>query len=92
MSQDKFSYKKLPKNRVIRITLGVLFIIGGIFGWLPVLGFWMIPIGLLFLSIDFAIARRLRRRIEVWWGRKVKFKAEKWKRRVFERLGNKGKK
>ena len=77
MSQDKFSYKKLPKNRVIRITLGVLFIIGGIFGWLPVLGFWMITIGLLFLSIDFAIARRLRRRIEVWWGRRKKAKRQK---------------
>lgn len=70
MSPEDFSYKRLPKNRLIRITLGGLFIIGGIFGWLPILGFWMIPVGLLFLSIDFAIARRWRRRIEVWWGRR----------------------
>lgn len=70
MSPKIFSYKKLPKSRVIRITLGILFIIGGVFGFLPILGFWMIPVGLLFLSIDFAMARRWRRRIEVWWGRR----------------------
>ena len=77
MSPAKFSYKNLPKNRVIRITLGILLIIGGIFGWLPVLGFWMIPLGLLFLSVDFAIARRWRRRMEVWWWRRKKAKKHK---------------
>ena len=70
MSPKKFTYKSLPKNRIIRITLGILFVIGGFFGWLPILGFWMIPLGLLFLSIDFAIARRWRRRLIVWWGRR----------------------
>lgn len=70
MSPGTFSYKSLPKSRLIRITLGVLFIVGGVFGFLPILGFWMIPVGLLFLSIDFAIARRWRRKIEVWWGRR----------------------
>jgi hypothetical protein len=74
MSPKNFSYKNLPKNRVIRITLGIIFIIGGIFGWLPILGFWMFPIGLLFLSIDFAIARRWRRKLIVWWGRRKRGK------------------
>jgi len=92
MSPELFSHKNLPKNRVIRITIGVLFIIGGIFGWLPILGFWMIPIGLLFLSIDFAIARRWRRKIEIWWGREGKQKAEAWKRRLLGRFHKKGKK
>ncbi|MCH8348307.1 MAG: hypothetical protein IH901_07450 [Proteobacteria bacterium] len=77
MSPKIFSYKNLPKNRVIRITLGILFIIGGILGALPILGFWMFPIGLLFLSVDFAIARRWRRRIEVWWGRRQRKKGNK---------------
>jgi len=72
MDKAKFNYKAVPKNRAIRITLGLLFILGGIFGWLPVLGFWMIPLGLLFLSIDFAIARRWRRRLEVWWGKRIR--------------------
>lgn len=75
MSPKKFTYKSLPKNRIIRITLGFLFIIGGFFGWLPILGFWMIPLGLLFLSIDFAIARRWRRKLVVWWGRRKQRKS-----------------
>jgi len=74
MSPKKFTYKSLPKSRIIRITLGILFIIGGFFGWLPILGFWMIPLGLLFLSIDFAIARRWRRKLIVWWGRRKRKK------------------
>ena len=74
MTPGRFHHSNLPKNRIIRIGLGILFIIGGIFGWLPVLGFWMIPLGLLFLSIDFAIARRWRRKIEVWWGKRQKRK------------------
>jgi len=74
MSPKKFTYKSLPKNRIIRITLGILFVVGGFFGWLPILGFWMIPLGLLFLSIDFAIARRWRRKLIVWWGRRKRKK------------------
>ena len=41
---------------------------------MPILGFWMIPLGLLFLSIDFAIARRWRRKLIVWWGRRKRKK------------------
>ena len=74
MPSKSFTYKSLPKNRIIRITLGILFVIGGFFGWLPILGFWMIPLGLLFLSIDFAIARRWRRKLIVWWGRRKRKK------------------
>jgi hypothetical protein len=42
----------------------------GCFGFLPVLGFWMIPLGLLILSYEFARVRRWRRRAAVWWERR----------------------
>jgi len=54
----------------VRILIGVLLVIGGTLGFLPVLGFWMIPLGVLVLSIDLPLARRLRRRLEVWWHRR----------------------
>ncbi|WP_425485452.1 PGPGW domain-containing protein [Chthonobacter rhizosphaerae] len=61
----------VPRNRILRIGLGVALLLGGLVGFLPILGFWMVPLGLLVLSIDFAIARRVRRRSEVavvrWW-------------------------
>ena len=57
----------MPQSRLLRIVIGVLLILLGTLGFLPVLGFWMIPLGLLVLSYDFASVRRARRRLEVWW-------------------------
>ena len=52
----------------MRKGLGVGLIIGGLLGFLPVLGFWMIPVGLAVLSIDSPAARRLHRRVTVGLG------------------------
>jgi hypothetical protein len=60
----------LPRSRALRITIGCLLVLGGCLGFLPVLGFWMIPLGLLVLSSDFAAIRRRRRRLAVWWERR----------------------
>ena len=61
----------MPESRPLRITLGVALVIGGIFGFLPILGFWMVPLGLYVLSRDFASVRRFRRRATLklgrWW-------------------------
>jgi hypothetical protein len=46
-----------PVNRFIRIPIGVLLILGGVFSFLPVLGIWMLPLGLLLLALDIAILR-----------------------------------
>ncbi len=35
-----------------RAPLGLVLIIGGMFGFLPVLGFWMIPLGVVVLAMD----------------------------------------
>jgi hypothetical protein len=68
---------ELPRNRVVRVTLGAGLVVLGFFGFLPVLGFWMIPLGLLVLSADVPQVRRVNRRLTVrlrgWWtGRKSK--------------------
>ncbi len=60
----------LPRSRRARISIGVGLITLGCFGFLPVLGFWMIPLGLLILSYEFARVRRWRRRSAVWWERR----------------------
>ena len=66
----------LPRSRWVRITIGCVLVVFGIFGFLPVLGFWMIPLGLLVLSHEFAAIRRLRRRVTVWWQRRRNPKGE----------------
>ena len=62
----------MPRSRAARIAIGVILTIGGILGFLPILGFWMIPLGLLVLSYEFALVRRHRRRFVVWWERRRK--------------------
>ena len=60
----------LPKARWARIAVGIALILGGLVGFLPVLGFWMIPLGLLVLSIDLPSVRRWRRQLTIWWHRR----------------------
>jgi hypothetical protein len=60
----------LPRSRPIRIGLGIVLIAGGLLGFLPVLGFWMLPLGLLVLSVDIPIVRRWRRQVTLWWHRR----------------------
>ncbi|PTM95266.1 hypothetical protein [Mycoplana dimorpha] len=59
--------QKLPQSRAMRTLIGVLLVFCGMLGFLPVLGFWMIPLGVLLLSHDSPFLRRQRRRLAVWW-------------------------
>lgn len=36
----------------VRSIVGALFIIGGVFGFLPIVGFWMFPLGLALVALD----------------------------------------
>jgi hypothetical protein len=65
----------IPSSKPLRIALGLALCMGGMLGFLPILGFWMIPLGLMVLSIDLAPVRRLRRRVALWWGRRKQKKA-----------------
>ncbi len=73
MAKLKFRSRdvNLPASRAVRLGLGIALIVLGFFGLLPVLGFWMIPLGILVLSVDLPVVRRLRRRFEVWLGRQL---------------------
>ena len=45
----------------VRLVLGLLLIGGGLLGFLPVLGFWMIPLGIAVAAIDVRSFLRLLR-------------------------------
>jgi voltage-gated potassium channel Kch len=61
-----YSYT-LPDWAPARIAIGVLLIICGFLGFLPVLGFWMIPLGIAILAYDIARVRLLRQKVMAWW-------------------------
>lgn len=64
----------------LRKGAGIALVIGGILGFLPVLGYWMFPLGLALLAVDSPRARRLYRLIRVWWGRQAQ-RLRVWLRR-----------
>jgi hypothetical protein len=41
-----------PHMHLVRIPLALLLILGGVFSFLPILGLWMLPLGLAVLAID----------------------------------------
>lgn len=41
-----------PSSRLVRIPLGILLVAFGFVGFLPILGFWMVPLGLMILALD----------------------------------------
>jgi membrane-bound ClpP family serine protease len=47
-----------PELRVLRIISGIVLVLCGMVGFLPILGFWMIPLGLVLLAQDIAFLRR----------------------------------
>jgi hypothetical protein len=47
----------------VRSLLGLLLMVAGVFGFLPVLGFWMFPLGVAFIGLDLPLSRH---RIELW--------------------------
>lgn len=60
----------LPKSKAARLSLGIALCLGGLAGFLPILGFWMIPLGLAVLSADVPWIARRYERMQDWWKRR----------------------
>jgi hypothetical protein len=58
-----------PTSRLVRLPVGGLLVIGGIFGFLPILGFWMLPLGLLLIARDVPAIEPPLARLFAWINR-----------------------
>jgi hypothetical protein len=56
---SKGVFGRLRSNRwlPVRLPLALMLILGGVFSFLPVLGVWMLPLGLLLLAVDLPFLR-----------------------------------
>ena len=71
MTHAYFLRLKRHPSAWVRRSAGVALVAGGVLGFLPVLGFWMLPLGLVLLSDDIPwLRRRRRRRAQVWLTRR----------------------
>ncbi|HKN29213.1 MAG TPA: DUF2892 domain-containing protein [Roseiarcus sp.] len=64
--QTTTRWLRRPSSRLVRIPAGVLLVGGGFLGMLPLLGFWMLPLGLMLLAEDIGPLRRVRNRVLNW--------------------------
>nr|WP_184257387.1 hypothetical protein [Rhodopseudomonas rhenobacensis] len=46
------AWLRKPSSRLVRIPVGGLLMVGGVFSFLPVLGVWMLPLGLILIAQD----------------------------------------
>lgn len=56
-----------PQARAVRIPVGALFIFGSFLWFLPVLGLWFLPLGLLLIAQDVPFLRRPVGRMTLYW-------------------------
>lgn len=63
--------------RMFRVPVAGLLVLGGLFSFLPVLGIWMLPLGLLLLAVD---VPALRRPVSAFTIRGRRFAQKKWRR------------
>jgi hypothetical protein len=82
--QRHFQSLKASNNHLLRKAVGLLLVIGGVLGFLPVLGYWMLPLGLALLAVDWPVARRAYRRMVVAWGRLRQWWRERFSRSATE--------
>lgn len=60
------TYLLKPSSRWVRIPSGALLIVGGVLSFLPVLGIWMLPLGLALLAEDVPALRSSRSKVFDW--------------------------
>jgi hypothetical protein len=64
--QSVVRWLRRPAARWIRIPAGLLLILGGVFSILPILGLWMLPLGLMLLAEDVRLLRWGSDRVLLW--------------------------
>ena len=64
------NWLRRPSSRPARIPLALALILGGLLAFLPVFGFWMIPLGLLLFAQDVPILQSPLIRMLSWLERK----------------------
>lgn len=61
-------------SKWLRIPAGFFLVFGGIFSILPILGIWMLPLGLILLAEDIPVVRLLTDRALAW----IEYRRPNW--------------
>jgi hypothetical protein len=64
------AWLRKPSSKLVRLPLGILLILGGIFSILPLLGLWMLPLGLILITQDIPFLEKPVAKMLGWIERK----------------------
>jgi hypothetical protein len=64
------AWLRKPSSKLVRFPLGILLIIGGVFSILPILGLWMLPLGLILIAQDIVWLQKPVAKLLGWIERK----------------------
>jgi hypothetical protein len=70
------AWLRKPSSRYVRLPAALLLVAGGFVGFLPILGFWMIPLGLVLVAQDVPFLRPPMARLLAWIDRKWPAKSD----------------
>jgi len=70
-----------PSSKLVRIPLALLLMLGGVFSILPVLGLWMLPLGLILIAQDIPVLEKPVAQSLGWMERKWEAHQRKKERR-----------
>ena len=68
-----------PNSFAVRVIVAIMLVLGGIFSFLPVLGLWMLPLGLLLISQDVPFLQKPLVATLAWIESKWVWLKGKWK-------------
>lgn len=69
-----------PSLAILRWTIALLLVLGSVFSFLPVLGIWMLPLGLLLIAEDVPLLRVPLLRSFLWTEQKWGQLRAKWRK------------
>jgi hypothetical protein len=72
---------RIPSSFAVRLAIAILLILGGIFSFLPVLGVWMLPLGLLLIAQDVPLLQKPLVAAFAWVERRCEWLRVKWRDR-----------
>jgi hypothetical protein len=64
------------RARLFRVPLAILLVVGGLFSFLPLLGIWMLPLGLMLLAVDLPFLQGPVTRLII----RARIKLRQWRR------------
>jgi hypothetical protein len=71
------AWLRKPSSRYVRIPLAIFLILGGVFSFLPVLGLWMLPLGLLLFAQDVRLLQKPTAQLLGWIERRCSERAKR---------------